>query len=141
MNLSSQIKKSFQRACVYFSLITAVYALISWVINVEDGVVMLDAARVLLFFLASLLFALGNFFLKLEKMNGGVRIIIHYLLFLLAFYSCFMLPIAPEASTALIGVILFTLGYAVVMLLCSVIGSRYKRRRELASEYKSQYKK
>ena len=54
MDLKKTVLKILNHACVTFSVITAVYALIVMLVNVEDDTILLDAGRILLFFLFSL---------------------------------------------------------------------------------------
>ena len=141
MKIGTLIKKAFSVGCIYFTLITAVYSLLAMIVNVDDERVLIDAARVLLFFVASLLFAAGNAVLKLPKPNGALRVFLHYLIYLFAFCACFMLPISPEASGMIIGITLFTLIYAVSMAIVLAVKSRYKRRDDAQSAYDPKFKK
>ena len=141
MTLSAIIKRIFTKACVYFSIITALYALLVMITNVDDELVLLDAGRILLFFVASTLFAVANILLSLDKLNGPLKVFLHYLVYLFTFCTCFMLPISPEASTMVIGIVLFTIVYAILLTMILVVRSRYKVRAEKQQDYKSQYKK
>ena len=141
MNFKALIKKVFTNACVYFSIITAIYSVIVMIKYVDDTLVLLDATRVLLFFLASILFAFANGVLKLEKLHGAVKILIHYFISLFAFYACMMLPISPEGSTLLVGILLFSVVYFVIMALVALFRSRYRSRLDQKSDYKPQFKK
>ncbi len=141
MNISDFIKKTFSRACVYFSLITAIYALLVMIVNVDDELVLLDAGRVLLFFVASFLFSLGNNLLSVKKLAGPARIVLHYLVYLFAFCACFLLPISPEPSGTIVGITLFTIIYAVALAIVLLVRSRYKTRSELREDYRPQFKK
>ena len=140
MTVSAIIKKIFSKACVYFTVITALYALIVMIIRVDDNGVYLEAGRTLLFFVASLLFAVANIILTL-KLNGPLKVFLHYLFYLFTFCTCFMLPLSPESSTMIVGIVLFTILYAVALTLILVVRSRYKVRTEKEQEYKMQYKK
>lgn len=141
MNFKALIKKTLTNACVFFSIITAIYSVIVMIIYVDDPLVLLDATRVMLFFLASILFAFANGVLKLDKLHGAARILIHYLLSLFAFYACILLPISPVGSTLLVGILLFTLLYVVIMALAALFKSRYRARLDQKSDYKPQFKK
>ena len=141
MTVSSFIKRTLTKSCVYFTLITAIYAIIVMIINVDDDLVLLDAGRVLLFFVASLLFAIGNMLSSLSKMNGALKVVLHYLVYLFTFCSCFMLPILPDASAMIIGITLFTFIYAIALVIFLVVRSRYKTRSEIQEDYRPRFKK
>ena len=141
MTLSAIIKKIFSKTCVYFSVITALYALLVMITNVDDELVLLDAARVLLFFVASILFAIANALLSFGKLSGPIKVFLHYLVYLFTFAACFMLPISPENSTFIVGIVLFTIVYAFALTVILIIRSRYKVRAEKQQDYKSQFKK
>jgi hypothetical protein len=141
MNIGSFFKKTFSRASVYFTLITAIYALIVMIVNVDDKLVLLDAGRVLLFFVASFLFSLGNAFLAVKKFAGPLRVFLHYLVYLFAFCACFLLPISLDTSGTIVGVTLFTIIYAISLAIVLLVRSRYKTRTELQNDYSPQFKK
>ena len=141
MTLSAILKKFFTKSCVYFSVLTALYALLVMITNVDDELVLLDAARILLFFVASMLFSLANILLSFGKLSGPLKVLLHYLICLLTFCTCFMLPISPESSTMVVGIVLFTIIYAISLTVILVVRSRYKVRAEKHEDYTTQFKK
>ena len=141
MDIKGLIKKMFTNACVYFSIVTALYALIVVIVYVDDEKVLLDAARVLLFFVASLLIAIANGIFKIKKLHGGIRLAIHYIITLFAFYSCFMLPISPEPSTMTVGLVTASVIYFIVAAIAALFRSRYKAKADVDVAYKSQFGK
>ncbi len=141
MNIKTLIKKTLTHACVYFSVLTALYSVIVMIIYVDDTEVLLSASRILLFFIASLLFALANSILALTKLNSALKCVIHFLLTLFAFCSCMMLPISPDGSTMVVGIALFSVLYFIVLGITALFKSRYKKNADLRAEYKSQFSK
>lgn len=141
MNIKAFIKKVLTSACIYFSIITAIYSIVVMIVYVDDNAVLLDASRVLLFFVASLLFALANGVLSITKLHGALKLLIHYLLSLFAFCTCMMLPLSPEGSTMLIGIATFTVIYLIAAGLVALFRSRYKAKAEASREYTSQFSK
>ena len=141
MNIKQTIKKTLTDACVLFSLITAVYALIVWLTYVNQSQVLLEAGRVVLFFVFSLLVSGANVIYRYGKMPGGLRLLLHFLISMLAFYLCFLLPLSMPGSSVLVGMIFFALAYLLVMGIIAGFASRFRKNREAAEEYKSQYKK
>ena len=141
MNLKSLIKNISKNTCIIFTVFTALYCIISAIINVDDSVVSLEVSRLILFFVASILFAMANGVFKLEKMHVAAKFILHYIFTLFAFWTCMLLPLELEGSTAIVGVALFSVLYLVVTLVVSLIKSRYKKNADADAEYTPQYKK
>ncbi len=141
MDIKALTKRVLTHACVYFSILTALYSVIVMIMYVDDDAVLLDASRVLLFFVASLLFSLANAVLRISKLHGAMKFIIHYLLTVFAFCACMMLPISPDGSTMLVGIALFSLLYLIIVGIVALFKSRYKRKTETRAEYTSQFSK
>ena len=127
-------KNIFVRACVIFSFICAGYALVVMLANSEDDQVLLDASRILLFFVASLIFGLANFLRRSEKLGKITRGILHFVLYLFSFATCFMLPISPEPSTMIVAVVLFSVCYARVMSVCLLFGTLAKKKKKTSAD-------
>ena len=141
MNFKNLMKKTFSKACFYFTAITAIYAFISTLINSEDGEVLLSAARIVLFFVFSLLLSLANVIASLRSLSDGLKVICHFLITAFAFYSCFLLPLSLTASGYLVGFSCFALIYFAIAGLIYVFKSRLKRNIEKSEGYKEQFKK
>ncbi len=141
MNFKAFIKKILTNACVYFSAVTALYALIVLIIYVDDTEVLLDASRVLLFFVASLLVAIANGIFKIKKLHGAVKLFLHYLLTLFSFYACLMLPLSPPASTLTVGLAIFSVIYFIVAAIVALLRARYRSKSESDGTYRSQFGK
>ena len=141
MNLKALTKNIFKNACVTFTVFTALYCIISAIINVDDSVVRLEVSRIILFFIASILFAAANGIFKLEKLHIAARFILHYILTLFAFWTCMLLPLSLDTPTAIVGIAIFSVIYLIVTLIASLIRSRYKKNTDADEEYTPQYKK
>ncbi len=110
--------------------------------NIEAGAAAVQAPRVLLFFLASVLVSIAEAIRGIKKLHGALRIIIHYFIFLFAFYACMLLPIeGMRESNMIAGMALFTLLYAIIVTICAIFSARLKANREKPTEYKSQFSK
>lgn len=141
MTVKDFLKKLLCRACCYFTVCMLVYIIIAAIINVNDDALLLEAGRTVLFFVFSLLLALANNVLSLEKLSGKVKVLIHYLLTVFAFYACFMLPLSMRASSVLVGLVIFTLVYFAILGIAVAFKSRYRRNTEKAEKYEKQYSK
>ena len=141
MDLKALTKNIFKNACVIFTVFTALYSVISAIINVDDSVVRLEVSRIILFFMASVLFSAANGIFKIERLHGALKILLHYLLTLAAFWACMLLPLSLDPSTTIVGIVIFSLIYLIVALIAYFIRSRYRANTEKDEEYVPQYKK
>ncbi|MBO5682981.1 MAG: DUF3021 family protein [Clostridia bacterium] len=141
MNLKPLIKHILKNACICFTVFTAAYSAISAIVNVDDAVVSVEVSRVLLFFMASVLFAAANGIFKIEKLGGGSKVFIHYILTLAAFYTCMLLPLSLDTSTLIVGIALFSVLYLIIFGVYSLIRSRYKANASQSEKYTAQFKK
>ncbi len=141
MNIKQTVKKTLTDACVLFSLITAIYALIVWLVYVKQEQVLIRADLVTLFFVFSLLVSGANGIYRYAKFSGALRLLIHFVICTLAFYTCFLLPLSMPGSSVVVGMVFFALAYGLIMLIVAGIASRFKKNKAATEEYKAQYKK
>ena len=88
------IKKWLAHTCVYFTVVTLIYMIIQAIVNVNDEALLLDAGRTALFFLFSLLIALANTVFSIDKLITALKVAIHFVLVMFAFYACLLLPLS-----------------------------------------------
>ena len=141
MNIRTFLKKTIISACVYFSIITALYSLITLLTHLDEIPVLINAGNVCLFFIFSLLLSFANRVLSLSNLGGGLKLFLHYIICLFAYYTCFMLPISPNASGMLIGLVLFTVIYFIIAGFIALFSSRLKKNTEKSKAYTNQFKK
>ena len=141
MTARNFVKRLLTKGCIYFSVIMLVYIIIAAIMNVGDDELLLSAGRVVLFFVFSVLLAAANAFYALDRPSGGARLVIHYVITLFAFYTCFMLTLSLRASGTLIGLVAFTAVYFALMGVWSAIRAKYRTNTENAQRYISQYGK
>ena len=140
MEISKTIKKCLVCTCIYFTLIHAGYMAILQLINMDEGAAAVEAPRVLLFFLFSLLLSIANLIRSIKTLNSAIGYVIHYIICIFAFYSCFMLPDNNlQDSTLVTGLIIFTFGYVIVMALTAFFKARLKANRTPNTAYTKQF--
>ncbi len=139
MTLKNFIKQALSRACIYFSVIMLVYIICAAIANVGGNALLLDAARTVLFFFFSLLLAFANGLFMLKKLAGGLRLFLHYIIVLFAFYTCFMLPLSMRAASVIIGMVIFTVLYFAIAGIFAAVRSRYRSKLEKTQDYKKQF--
>ena len=141
MEIKKLIKKALTSTCIYFTVITACYILILQIANISEGAAAVEATRVLLYFLASVLLAIANAIYSYTKLNSVVRVIIHYIICTFAFYTCFLLPVNMRDSFIITGIVIFTIFYSAIMGAIAIFKSRLKKNRERNEVYESQFGK
>ena len=140
MEINKLIKKTLCASCIYFTVISAVYMLILRIINVGDTAAV-EADRILLFFLFSLLFSVANTIKSIKRINSALRNIAHYIICLFSFYACFMLPTNMRLSFVFTGLVIFTVAYLIVVSSIAIFKSRLNSNKEKSLSYSNQFKK
>ncbi len=141
MEIKKLIKKAINNTCIYFTVFTALYMLVLQIINIEDGAAAVEAPRVLLFFLASVLVAIANMLKSIKSIHSFARILLHYIICAFAFYACFMLPVKMTSSAVITGIIIFTVIYVLAAGVIAMFRSRLSKNREKNIAYSNQFKK
>lgn len=116
------------------------YSLITVMVNVNDEEILLDAGRVLLFYVFALLFAGANAIKGIEALNRALALILHFIITVFAFYACFFLPVDMSTSNVFVGLAIYTVAYIIVSVIMAVFKSRFKANAEVKQEYKSQFR-
>lgn len=141
MELKQFFKKLLVNASVYFTLITAAYALLTMVVHVGEERVLLSAAQMLYNFLFALLAATAWNLYRMPRLSGALRLLLHYGILVLAFYVCFLFPASMRSAQIIIGVVLFTVVYALLMLAATAFASRFRANVQKEAPYQPQFKK
>lgn len=141
MNCKCFIKRLLVNSCILFSLIMLGYTIVAAVMHVTEDEVLLDASRVLLFYVFSILFAVSNSLKTIKALHKAVALLLHFTITVFAFYACFLLPLGMSPSNVFIGLGIYTLVYAVISAVTALFRSRLKINAEAGEEYVSQFPK
>ena len=139
MTVKEFFKKLFVTASLYFMVITVAYTLITVIVNVSDDGIYLRAVQLLFNFIFALLASAAWQIFRLQKPSTALRLLAHYAILLFAFYLCFLVPASMRAPQVVIGIILFTLVYAIIMALSAIFLSRLRTNREKQESYQKQF--
>ena len=141
MDVKKLIKKALNSTCIFFTVITAIYMLIMQIKNVSNGSAGIEAERVLLFFAFSLLLSIANAILATKAIHVAIRYLIHYLICAFGFWTCFCLPNRMDASKTLVGIVLFSIVYTIIMVLVGIFTRRLKKvkKKENSEKYEKQF--
>ena len=140
MDLKKLIKKALTSACIYFTLISAVYMLLMTFITTGDDSPAIEASRVLLFFVFSLLWAFADAIRSLKAIPFPFGRVIHFVICLFGFYACFMLAVRMTPSNTLTGIIIFSFVYWCCIGAKAFFSARLKQSREQTQKYQGQFK-
>ena len=141
MTIKVFIKKLLCSSCCYFTLCIFAYMIITAIVTVDNSTLLLEAGRTFLFYIFSLLIALANTLLKLERPSAKLRVFIHYVLTAFAFYVCLMLPLSMRASSVLVGLVIYTIVYFIILGLGTLFRAKYRSNTEKAQKYEKQFSK
>ena len=143
MKIKQQIGRILNRSCVFFTVIATVYILMTLLIQGigENKELLINGIFLLFFYLFSLLLAAANALWSVKAIPTPLRVILHYLICLFGFYTCFTLPMAMASRTIFVGIVLFTLLYALVAGMIALFRSRLQANREQVATYEKQFKK
>ena len=139
MELRKLFKKLLNSACIIFTVITAAYMLILQIINITDSDAGIEASRVLLFFIFSLLLSTANVILSTNKIHAALRYIIHYVISIFGFWTCFCLPNKMNFSRTLVGIVIFSIAYIIVMSVIGIFSRRFKKAQKPERKYEKQF--
>ena len=140
MTVKSFIKNLLTRSCVYFSAIMLIYIIIAAIVNVDTSQLLLDASRVVLFYVFACLLAGANAVYGIKTISGGVRLLCHFIIMLFAFYTCLILPLSLRPASNFVGLVLFAIFYFVIFGIYTAISSKYRKNKESHQSYTSQFK-
>lgn len=141
MEIKKLIKKTCVSACVIFTVIVAVYMLILQIKNLTKSDAAVEASRVLLFFLFSVMLAVANSILSLPKLHSASKYTLHYLICVFGFFICFCLPTGMRLATAFVGIIFFSIGYAIVMPIIANFKRKLNKNKAPVEKYEKQFSK
>lgn len=139
MNFKFFVKRLLINSCIFFSLIMLGYTVVAAIMHVGEGEVLLDAARVLLFYVFSLAFAAANSLKRIKSLHKAVALILHFVVTVFAFYACFLLPLEMPASSIFVGLAVYTVVYVVISAIMSLFKSRFAANAEVNEKYTSQF--
>ena len=140
-----EIKKFFTRmlteTSVFFTVISALFALFLLIFNAGDQEIVMSAERLLLNFMFAWVASLAQAVFRMESVPRVGRTLLRFFILAFAFYICFLLPASMTSAQVLIGLVLFTLIYAAVMGVCTLFLSRFRANAKPEEAYESQFKK
>lgn len=135
-------KTTFTQACIYFTIITFIYATFIFALygNTEDGG-LLSSMRTLMFFVFSLLFASANRLLSSDKLSKALKIICHFAITAVGFYLSMILPADIKGSTAVIGIVIYLIVYLLAAIVILAMKAGKKKKSTDKEEYQSVFGK
>jgi hypothetical protein len=133
------IRKTLIRAAVYFTVLTAGFALVILLVYSDSsGGANLSALRTFLFLPFSLCFAAANTVVRGDRPGPAGRWAIHCLLSVVSGYLCLILPATADrdGSEKLIGFIVFLVCYLIAAATVIIAGKRVRDARDKEEYYR-----
>ena len=113
--------------------------LVLQITNITDADAGVEAGRVLLFFVFSILLSIANALHSIDKIHLALRYIFHYVITTFGFWTCFCLPNKMAASTTLVGLVVFSVVYAIIMTIIGIFSHRLKKLQKDEKKYEKQF--
>lgn len=135
------LKNLLTDTSIFFTIVTAIYAAIMMVVNIDVEEPAIRASFLLYIFLFSLLGGLSRLFYRIEAWNLALRVCIQYALILFGAYVCFFLPLSLTGSQVMIGLTAVTVIYFAVWGIFTFIGWRFKQNSKKEEIYQTQFRK
>jgi len=137
--MMSFLKKLFTRACVYNTFAVIICYSLSVIIPSLNGLVP-KLSYIYMLFVFSLGLSLAGFILR-SKINGLLRVILHYIIITVVFYSIFIVwgGFAGKGTTTVVVMVIYTAVYAVIMGLYALIHRIGKKKIEEETKYEEQF--
>lgn len=150
MSIKEFVRKILVSSCVICTLISVFFYLVAAIVNGEDETLLdpaINLRQFLLILLFSLLVALANRLLSVQKLHLVLRILIHYATLLAAFLVVFVaagkLKISGAASLFL-AIMIFTVLYALFFIagyfLLRLLGAIPKKKKDEPATYSSRFR-
>ena len=141
MNIKKMLKDFLSDTSIFFTLVTAVYAAIMMVVNVDVEEPAIRASFLLYIFIFSILGGLSCLFYRIRSWNLALRVCIQYALILFGAYVCFFIPLALTGSQVTIGLTAVTLLYFAVWGISYFFTWKFKQNSKKEEVYESRFKK
>ena len=132
MKTSVVIKRLFIGACVYYSIFSLLLLLINVIINGKVAGSVLSVPNILLLFPFSFSLSGAEFIRKSDKLSGGIRVLLHYLILAAAFLLFLWFPSNAQKTLQSAFLLLFleSVVYWIVFAICHLTVKRYHSFKE-----------
>ena len=141
MNIKKILKNMLTDTSAFFTVITAIYAALMMVVNVEIEEPAIRVSFLLYIFLFSLLGGLSMLFYRIDSWNLALRVCIQYALILFGSYVCFFIPLALNGSSVMIGLAAVTVIYFMIWGIYTFITWKFKQNSKKEEVYENKFKK
>ncbi len=139
MEFRKLFKKWLNSTCIIFTIAIAFYALLKQITNIDDPDASVDASMILMIFIFSNLLSIANIMLSIEKIHLALRYVCHYLISIFGFWTCLCLPNKMNFSRTFIGIVIFSVGYAILMLAITFFKHRINKIKNPETNYEKQF--
>lgn len=141
MNIKKVLKNMITDTSIFFTVVTAVYAAIMMVVNVDVDEPAIRASFLLYIFLFSILGGLSCLLYRIKAWNLALRVCIQYALIIFGVYVCFFIPMALTGSQVMVGLTAVSVLYFAIWGATYLINRKFKENTKAEEIYESKFKK
>ena len=141
MNIKKILKDLITDTSLFFTVVTAIYAAIMMIVNIEIEEPAIRASFLLYIFLFSCLGGLSCLFYRIEAWNLALRICIQYALIIFGAYVCFFLPLSFTGSQVMIGLTATSIIYFAIRGILILVNWKFKENSKQEEIYENKFKK
>lgn len=128
MKIFRFLKSWLTDGCIYYTVISAIFLLISLAMG-NSGETVIRSSSFALMIPCGLVISIGTQLMRNEKIARWGRYLLHYLMTVLAVFLFLWLP-TDSAATPMAGflmLVLFSILYWIIFLLCLFFRNRYRK--------------
>jgi hypothetical protein len=132
MKTSVVIKRLLVGACIYYSVFSLLLLTINVIINGQVAGSVLSVPNILMLFPFAFSLSGAEFIRKSDKLSGGVRVLLHYLILAAAFLLFLWAPSNAQKTiqSALLLLFLESIVYWIVYAVCHLTVKRFHSFKE-----------
>lgn len=136
----AKLKHALTLTCVIYTVIISAMFALGWVLSDSASLLVPTPSKALLMLAFSAVLGFASLILKKDK-TGAALTVLHYVICLAAFAVTVVVAKVPlTGSVPVVGLILFTIIYATVMLIRAVVYRRRVKNTVIPEEYTSVFK-
>ena len=141
MKIKKILKDLLCDTSIFFTLVTAIYASLMMVINVDTQEPAIRASFLLYIFIFSLLGGISRLLYRIDSWNLALRVCIQYAIILFGAYVCFFIPMSLTGSQVMVGLVAVTLIYFAIWGTVTFFAWRFKQNTRKEEIYENKFKK
>ena len=141
MNIKKILKDLLCDTSIFFTVVTALYASLMMVVNVDTQEPAIRASFLLYIFIFSLLGGISRLIYRIDSLNLALRVCIQYTIILFAAYVCFFIPLSLTGSQVMVGLVAVSVIYFAIWGAVTFFSWKFKQNTKKEEIYENKFKK